>query len=54
MGLRSGDVILEVDGKAVTNSTEFNKAMKEAKENKVVRLKIQRGSAKVFLASPLG
>ncbi len=54
MGLRSGDVILEVDGKAVTNSAEFKKAMKEAKENKVVRLKIQRGSAKVFLASPLG
>lgn len=54
MGLRAGDVILEVDGKAVATAADFNKAVKEAKENKVIRLKIQRGSAKVFLGSPLG
>jgi hypothetical protein len=54
MGLRAGDVILEVDGKSVTNAVDFNKAVKEAKENKVIRLKIQRGSTRVFLGSPLG
>lgn len=54
MGLRAGDVILEVDGKPVASSAEFNKSVKEAKENKVIRLKIQRGTAKVFLATPLG
>ncbi len=53
-GLRAGDVILEVDGKAVATAADFNKAVKEAKENKVIPLKIQRGTAKVFLGSPLG
>ncbi|MCL5125608.1 MAG: PDZ domain-containing protein [Deltaproteobacteria bacterium] len=50
MGLRSGDVILEVDGVAVSNAASFNKAVSEAKKNKVIRLKIQRGKAKIFLA----
>ncbi|MBI5248002.1 MAG: DegQ family serine endoprotease [Desulfomonile tiedjei] len=54
MGLRAGDVILEVDGKSVTGAAEFNKAVKEAKANKIIRLKIQRGTSKVFLGSPLG
>jgi serine protease Do len=54
MGLRSGDVILEVDGKALTSAADFNKAIQEAKANKVVRLKVQRGNAKIFLGAPLG
>jgi len=54
MGLRVGDVVLEVDGKPVSDATAFNKAVGEAKSKGLIRLKIQRGSAKVFLASPLG
>jgi serine protease Do len=53
MGLRVGDVVLEVDGKSVSDVTAFNKAVAEAKSSGLIRLKIQRGSAKVFLASPL-
>ncbi|MCX5872120.1 MAG: DegQ family serine endoprotease [Deltaproteobacteria bacterium] len=54
MGLRPGDVILELDGTAVSDVNEFNKAVSQAKKNKVIRLKIQRGSAKIFLAGSLG
>ncbi len=54
MGLRVGDVILEVDGKPVSDVKAFNKAIAQAKSNGLVRLKIQRGSAKVFLGSSLG
>ncbi len=54
MGLRVGDVILEVDGKPISDVKGFNKALARAKGNGLVRLKIQRGSAKVFLGCPLG
>ncbi|MGC8604294.1 MAG: DegQ family serine endoprotease [Desulfomonilaceae bacterium] len=50
MGLRSGDVIVEVDGTTVASVETFNKAVSEAKKNKVIRLKVQRGKAKIFLA----
>jgi serine protease Do len=53
MGLRSGDVILEVDGATVSDAASFNKAVSEAKKSKVIRLKVQRGKAKIFLASSL-
>jgi len=53
MGLQEGDVILEIDGKAASDVSAFNEAVSEAKKNKVIRLKIQRGSAAIFLASPL-
>jgi len=53
MGLRSGDVILEVDGATVSDAASFNKAVSEAKKNKVIRLKVQRGKAKIFLASSM-
>lgn len=54
MGLRSGDIILEVDGKPVSEATEFNTAVKQAKKNKVIRLKVQRGNSRIFLGSDLG
>ena len=54
IGLRAGDVILEIDGTAVSGMDEFKKAVSTAKKNKVVRLMIQRGSAKIFLAGTLG
>lgn len=54
VGLRAGDVILEVDGKTVTDTSDFNKAVAEAKSHKLIRLKVHRGSATIFLAGPLG
>jgi len=54
MGLKSGDVILEVDGKPVSDVAAFNKAVVEAKKNKLVRLKVQRGAGNLYLAAPLG
>ena len=53
MGLHEGDVILEIDGKAASDVSAFNQAVTEAKKNKVIRLKIQRGSATIFLGSQL-
>jgi serine protease Do len=53
MGLREGDVILEIDGKAASDVSAFNQEVKEAKKNKVIRLKIQRGSATIFLGTEL-
>jgi len=50
MGLTTGDVVLEVDGKAVTGVSEFNKEVEQAKKNGVIRLMIKRGSATIFLA----
>jgi serine protease Do len=50
IGLRQGDIILEVDGKIASNTEEFNKLVTEAKKNGVIRLMIQRGSATIFLA----
>ena len=54
IGLRAGDVILEIDGTAVSGMDEFKMAVSTAKKNKVIRLMIQRGSAKIFLAGTLG
>jgi serine protease Do len=50
MGLTAGDVVLEVDGKAATGVSEFNKEVEQAKKNGVIRLMIKRGSATIFLA----
>ena len=50
MGLKTGDVVLEVDGKAISGVPEFNKEVEQAKKNGVIRLMIQRGSATIFLA----
>ncbi|MFC1836281.1 Do family serine endopeptidase [Thermodesulfobacteriota bacterium] len=54
MGLRKGDIILEIDGESVSDISSFREAVSKAKESKkVVRLKVQRGKAPIFLASPL-
>jgi serine protease Do len=53
MGLQEGDVILEIDGKGVSDVSAFNEEVAQAKKNKVLRLKIQRGSATIFLATGL-
>ncbi len=54
MGLKAGDVILEVDGQNVSDVSVFNKAVAKAKENKLIRLKVRRGSGIIFLATNLG
>lgn len=54
MGLRNGDVILEVDGKGVKDVSGFNTAVAEAKSHKVIRLKVQRGQGVIYLATNLG
>ena len=54
MGLRPGDVILEVDGKSVKEVSGFNTAVAEAKSHKVIRLKVQRGQGVIYLATNLG
>jgi serine protease Do len=54
MGLRSGDVILEVDGKTIADVSAFNAAVATAKANKVIRLKVQRNRAVLFMATNLG
>ena len=50
MGLRQGDVILEVDGSVISGVSEFNKKVEESKKSGVIRMMIQRGSATIFLA----
>jgi serine protease Do len=50
MGLKTGDVILEVDDNPITGFTEFNKDVTEAKKDGVIRFMIQRGPATIFLA----
>lgn len=51
MGMQEGDVVLEVDGKTVSDIGEFNKEVAVAKQNKVIRLKMQRGPAVLYLAT---
>jgi serine protease Do len=53
IGLTPGDVILQVDGKAITDVAQFNKEVAEAKKNGIIRFMIQRGSATIFLAESL-
>ncbi|MDD3473566.1 MAG: DegQ family serine endoprotease [Syntrophaceae bacterium] len=53
IGIRSGDVILEVDGVATNDVAAFSKAVSEAKKNKIIRLKVQRNNGKIFLAGSL-
>ncbi len=53
MGLRSGDVILEVNGKAVSDLASFRKGLTLAKKTKTVTLKIQRGDSRIYLGAPI-
>ena len=51
MGIHEGDVVLEIDGKSVSDIGEFNKEAAAAKQNKIIRLKIQRGPAVLYIAN---
>jgi serine protease Do len=54
MDLKPGDVILEVDGKAIADVSAFGKAVSKAKENKLIRLKVRRGKSIFFVSTSLG
>ncbi len=49
IGLLKGDIILEIDGKQISDLSEFNSAVEQAKKNGIIRLMIQRGGATIFL-----
>lgn len=50
MGLRKGDVILEANDTTVKSVDDLQKAVEKAKKDKVIRLMVQRGDSKIFLA----
>jgi serine protease Do len=49
-GLRRGDVILEVDRKAVRSTADYRKAVGEVKKGKGVLFLVRRGESTLFLA----
>ena len=54
-GLRPGDVILEVDGKHVSEVATFHRFLEHAPPNRPVVLRVRRGMATLFLAlNPAG
>ncbi|MDH5512784.1 MAG: Do family serine endopeptidase [Gammaproteobacteria bacterium] len=53
-GLRPGDVILEVDGKRVTDVTGFHRLMAHVRPGRPAVLRVRRGMATLFLALETG
>lgn len=54
MGLRSGDVVLQVDDKDVHDVNSFNQSIVDSKKSGIIRLRIQRGTATIYLAETIG
>jgi len=54
MGLRAGDVIVRVGETPVKDASSFKNAVAAAKKKGVIRLQIQRGKGRLFLAGPMG
>jgi serine protease Do len=54
MGLRAGDVIVEIGDRKISDLPSFNKAITAAKKKGLIRLKVQRGKSRIFLAAPMG
>ncbi|HTY22971.1 MAG TPA: DegQ family serine endoprotease [Desulfomonilaceae bacterium] len=50
LGLTPGDVIVEVDGKVISDVAGFEKEVAAAKKTGVIRLMIQRGGETIYLA----
>ena len=48
--VRSGDVLLEVNGKKIQTLADYAAATKDMKEGDYVRMLIKRGSASIYLA----
>jgi serine protease Do len=55
-GLQTGDIILDVGGKAVSNSGDMRKALSEAKADGKhdVLMKVKTSQATKFVAVPIG
>ncbi len=55
-GIRTGDIILDVGGKAVANAGDVRKAMTEAKAQGKhdVLMRVKTADATIFVAVPLG
>jgi serine protease Do len=53
MGLRKGDIILEVDGATVADLGSFGQAVTAAKQNGLIRLKVRRGNSEIFVGSQM-
>ncbi len=49
-GLRPGDVVVEAQGKAVQNPGELSSMLQKLSSGQVMRLKVQRGDVKSFVA----
>ena len=54
-GLKTGDVIVEVGGKAVANPADVRKALEEAREQgkRTVLMRVKTGDATRFVALPV-
>lgn len=50
--LRPGDVIVKLDGKAVTQRKQFVQAVKDTKSGEVLRFLVKRGGSALFVALP--
>ncbi len=54
MGLRRGDVLLEINGSPIVGVDSFEKALTSIKKGDYIRLKIQRNKMQRFVGGPLG
>ena len=54
-GVKTGDVILDVGGKAVANAADVRKALSEAQTagKKTVLMRVKRADATRFIAVPI-
>lgn len=51
-GIRTGDIILSLNNNRLTDLQSFDRALKEARNNRIVRLLIKRGETTLYLAFP--
>lgn len=54
MGLRTSDVIIEVDGKPIADGAALSEAVAAAKQNGNILVKVQRGKRQLFLGHNIG
>ncbi|MFH1829494.1 MAG: DegQ family serine endoprotease [Pseudomonadota bacterium] len=52
-GVQSGDVVLEINDASIQNIKDYDNAVKDLKEGKLIRLFIKRGKSSIYLAFTL-
>ncbi len=52
-GVAVGDVIIRINRNNITNVTDFKNVMAELKSGRIIRMKIRRDGARIYLAFPL-